>query len=127
MQEFGSEGSAADRAQAAAVLHSFLDARAERKWAVACRYLSSTVLHAMVGSSATHSCPLTLGALTAGVPTARLREAARADVGSLRRQGGRGFLLYRGAPSGTVYAISMSRDADVWKVASLGAVPLNSG
>jgi hypothetical protein len=54
-----------------------------------------------------------------------LAKAAKADVGSLRIEGDRAFIVYRGAPKGTFYAISMSKEGGSWKVASLAGTPLN--
>jgi len=45
------------------------------------------------------------------------------DAGSLRREGDRGFLLYRDG-EGTVYAINMA-DEDGWKAGALAGVPLS--
>ncbi len=109
-------------------LHGFLDARAERNWAAACGYLSQGATQGFgsaVTGSAGSSCAATLAALTGKVPTSTLREAAVADVGSLRVKGGQAFLIYSGAPKDTVYAISVSREGGAWKVASLSGVPLS--
>lgn len=128
VQEFGAEASESELQAAAGALHAFLDARAERNWAAACTYLSTETKQgfAQLGTSAKPaSCPTSLAALSGKVPSATLREAAIADVVSLRAEGNRGFLLYRGAPKGTLYAISMTKDQGSWRVASLAGTPLN--
>jgi hypothetical protein len=128
VQEFGSEGQQSELETAATALHGFVDARAERNWAAACNYLSKAAKQGFAPSSASSqppSCAATLAALSGKVPTATLREAAVADVGSLRREGESGFLIYRGAPSGTVYAISIAKQGGAWKIASLAGTPLN--
>ncbi len=131
VQEFGAEASESELQAAATALHGFLDARAERNWAAACAYLSKATkqgfaqLGAGGSGAAGRGCAAILGALSGRVPTSTLREAAAADVGSLRRQGDRGFLIFRGAPKGTIYAISVAREGDAWKVASLSGVPLS--
>jgi hypothetical protein len=128
VQEFGAEAPDSELDQAAAALHGFLDARAERNWAAACTYLSAQTKRAFVqlgGSTASQGCAAALSALSGDLPTATLREAAVADVGSLRRQATRGFLIYRGAPKGTVYAIPLAREGRAWKIASLAGTPLN--
>jgi hypothetical protein len=127
VQEFGEEASAAEFEQAARTLHGFLDARAERNWAAACDYLSQDAAQgagSAAADSAGSSCATALAALSGKVPSATLRETAVADVGSLRREGDHGFAIYRGA-GGTVYAISMGREGNTWKVASIAATPLS--
>lgn len=130
IQEFGSEARESEFHEAAAALHDFLDARAERNWAAACAHLARSIkqslwqLGARGGSSGGRSCASTLAALTGNLPAKSLREAAIANVGSLRAKGDRGFLIYRGA-GGTVYAISTSREGGRWKLASLAGVPLS--
>jgi hypothetical protein len=54
----------------------------------------------------------------------RLAQAAQADVGSLRIEGDRAFVIYRGV-HGTVFAISMQREGGAWEVASLSGTPLS--
>jgi hypothetical protein len=128
VQEFGAEADESELEAAATALHAFLDARAERNWAAACTYLSAETKHGFAQiTSASHpaGCATTLATLSGKVPTATLREAAIADVASLRSEGKRGFLIYRGAPEGTVYAISMAKERDRWKVASLAGISLN--
>lgn len=129
VQEFGSEASAAELRAAATALHGFLDARAQRRWEAACGYLTAGIRQ-QLRQLASHApeaggagCAHTLGALAAGVPPAALREAAAAEVGALRLQGSRGFLLYRDA-HGAAYAIQVTREGGVWKVAGLSGVPL---
>ncbi len=127
VQEFGEEASEAELRAAAAALHGFLEARAERRWAAACAQLSQEARRGLAGSPLGEpggGCAASLEALAGGLSGAALREAARVDVGSLRAAGGQGFLLYRGPPEGTVYAISMSEQGGAWKVASLAGIPL---
>jgi hypothetical protein len=127
VQEYGAEAPESELRQAAADLHGFLDARAERNWAAACAYLSAEAKRSFAGmpGAAAQGCAASLAALAGQISTSALREAAVADVGSLRAEGDQGFLLYRGAPKGTVYAIKMVREAGRWMVASLSGVPLN--
>jgi hypothetical protein len=68
-------------------------------------------------------CPQTLAALGMGSTQRALLEAAEADVGSLRAEGDRGFLLYYGA-RGAPYAMSMVKEGGAWKVSSLEGSPL---
>jgi hypothetical protein len=131
IQRFGQEAATAEREAAAAALHAFLDARAEADWATACRYAGADLLRSLrqavtsSGSQVRASCAVILRGLAAGVPPRSLREAAAADVGSLRVEGARGYLLYRGLPPETVYAFPMLREGDAWKVEALAGAPLN--
>jgi len=52
-----------------------------------------------------------------------LVEAARADVGSLRLEGRRGYLLYRGA-GGRPYVMPVLGEGGTWKVSGLDGSPL---
>lgn len=128
VQDFGEESGGSELEEAAAALHDFFAARAEEDWSAACARLSKTVTEQLeqLGSrskSANKSCPATLAALTPPLPPAVQRESTVVDAGSLRVEGERGFLIYRGAEQ-TVYAITMAREGEQWKVGSLAPVPL---
>lgn len=126
IQEFGTEAPEPQLRAAAAALHGFLDGRAERNWAAACNYLSAGVIESLQGLAGGpgEGCAPALAAFSSKVPTETLTEAAAADVGSLRSEGTRAFLIYRGA-HGVVYVIPMARRGSGWKVDSLTAVPLS--
>jgi hypothetical protein len=51
-------------------------------------------------------------------------EAQKADVGSLRTEGDRAFVIYQGI-GGTILAMPMANEEGAWKVASLAGTPLN--
>lgn len=129
VQDYGQEASQAELEEAAAALHGFLDARAQGNWAAACGYLSAGARQSMVKliSKAAHrqdlGCATVLAALSEEVPRANLREAAIADVGSLREEGDHAFLIYRGA-KGLVFGISITREGDAWKLETLGGTPI---
>jgi hypothetical protein len=127
VQEYGTEAPESELRQAAAALHGFLDALARRNWAAACTYLSAGTRQssAQAAGGGVQGCATGLAVITGRIGTATLREAAVADVGSLRVQGDTGFLLYRGVPKGTIYAISVTREGARWKVASVSGLPLN--
>jgi hypothetical protein len=130
IQESGSEASSSERERAAAVLHGYLDSHAAGRWAAACHYLSALVI---VGLERTASlsrsdrrpkgCPKIFAALSEGLPQRVLREGAQADVGSLRINGDRAFILYHGA-RGRGYAMPMVEEGGEWKVAALAGVPV---
>lgn len=130
IQEFGREGGGSEFADAAAVLHSFLDARAAGRWEDACSYLAAQAVASLEqfaaansGETALDGCPQVLEALSSGAGTAGLRAAAKVDVGSLRVQGGRGFLLYHG-PQGVDFAMPVVLEGGEWKLSAPEATPL---
>ncbi|HEX5983976.1 MAG TPA: hypothetical protein VFY69_07205 [Solirubrobacterales bacterium] len=130
IQEFGAEGEASQLAGAAAVLHAYLDARAAGRWEDACSYLAAEVIAAIEQFSSAYGeerqiegCPDTLRALTSGAGAAGLRAAANVDVGSLRVQGERGFLLYHGAQD-LDYSMPVALEAGEWKLAAPEGTPL---
>jgi len=140
VQEFGAEADEAERDDAATALHNFLDARAQETWEAACSYLSSDVRESLESFAVkareaaakqdsaerfdATSCASILRRLTnrAALPELR-KEAALADVGSLRIGGDRAFVIYTGL-GGTIMAIPVVNE-DGWKVASLAGTPLN--
>lgn len=141
VQEFGAEADSSELDAAATVLHNFLDARAQRAWASACSYLSNNVRDSLElvarraqraaaeqgvgGQQEPTTCANVLRNLTPPVVLPELRrEAALADVGSLRVEDGRAFVIYTGLEN-IVYAVPMANEGGSWKVASIGGSPLN--
>ncbi|MEX2448263.1 MAG: hypothetical protein WD404_05900 [Solirubrobacterales bacterium] len=130
IQEFGSEASESEFDEAAAAVHGFFDARAGGDWATACSFLAGDVadsLKQLTGNSKAlqgQGCAGILEALSRGVPKSALRAAAVADIGSLRVEGDRAFVIYRGTQD-TVFAIAVKKEDGRWKVASLAGTPLS--
>lgn len=130
VQEFGDEAEETEREEAATALHAFLDARAAGDWETTCRYLSSNVLESLERFATQakqlrgKECPELLGAVSGPATEDARREAAIADVGAMRVEGDRAYVLYHGAAK-TDYAIPMAREEDGWKVDALGGVPLS--
>jgi hypothetical protein len=129
VQEFGAEAGRSELARAGAALHGFLDARAAGEWSKACTYLTKSAIAgfeqlAARSKQGPEGCGAVMKALSGGVPKSSLEEAAQADVGALRTEGSRAFLLYHGA-HGTDYAISMAKEGGAWKVGALAGVPLS--
>jgi hypothetical protein len=130
VQEFGQEADDSERDEAATALHNFLDARAAEDWESACSFLAEEVreslekLAAQADQAEDISCAGILAKLTnrAALPALR-SEAARADVGSLRIEGDRAFILYRSGD--TVFTVPMANEDGSWKVASFAGTPLN--
>lgn len=131
VQEFGAEADTAEFDQAAATLHNFLDARAAGAWASTCRYMASSVVDSLQ-ELATQSqqmkgsaCASILAKLTNPAAKDLLREEAeQADVASLRIEGERAFVIFRG-PEDEVLAMPMAREDGAWKVAALASTPLS--
>jgi hypothetical protein len=139
VQEFGTEADAAEREAAAAAVHNFLDARAQEAWGAACSYISSEVRESLEtfatkarqaaenqGKSVPEEtgCETILAALTNPAVLPELRkEAAAADVRSLRVEGDRAFVLYTDAKDAVVAIPVVKEDGD-WKVGSLAGTPI---
>lgn len=127
--DFGEEGSEEELEEGTAAVEGFLNAEAEEDWPRVCAELSHSMLskieHLAISGTELEdrSCASFLEAF-ARIPAKELRESKVVDTGSLRHQGQRGFLIYYGADD-VVYAISLSREDDTWKVASLSPDRLN--
>jgi hypothetical protein len=131
VQEFGGEADTSERDAAAVVLHNFLDARAEGNWAAACEYMSKATiksfesLAAQAKGTEETSCGAILESLINPAAKHSMKEeASQTDVGSLRVEGERAFLIYT-ALGGTVFAMPMANEGGDWKVASLAGTPLS--
>ena len=130
VQEFGDEADETELEEAAAALHAFLDARAEGDWETTCAYLSANVLDSLARFATQakqlrdKECPELLAAVSGPATEDARREAAIADVGAMRIEGDRAYVLYHGAAK-TDYAIPMAKEEDGWTVDSLGGVPLS--
>lgn len=131
VQDFGEEADTSERDAAAEALHNFLDARAEGDWAAACDYMSKGVIEPLerLATQARQiedkSCGGVLEKLTNPAAKQEMKaEAEQADVGSLRMEGDRAFIIYTGA-EGAILAMPMADEGGAWKVASLAGTPLN--
>ncbi len=130
IQTFGEEAGESERHAAAVVLHAFLQTRGKEQWEAVCSYLSASVhdqlrqLAPKVKDLQGDSCEETLAAISLPLSGAAQAEFMEADVGSLRVEGDRAFLLYRGVGD-TIYAMTMAKEAGAWKVAALTPVPLS--
>jgi len=131
VQAYGTEADSGQRREAAAVLHAFLDAEAARDWAAACAYISVGAVAALeqipkfADQPEVSGCPEILGALSAEAPQGPLVEGAAADVGALRIEDDRGFILLHG-PRGDDFVMPMVREDGRWKVGTLEPIPLGA-
>lgn len=130
IQEYGVEGGASERESAAAVLHAYLDSRAQGRWEEACSYLAAETVAGIeqfaanyAGDKPIDGCPDILAMLAEGMGEEALRAAARIDVGSLRTQGDGGFLLYHG-PGALDYAIPVVQEDGAWRLSAPDGSPL---
>jgi len=131
VQDFGEEAGAEEFDAAAVALHNFLDARAEGNWAAACDYMSNSIVESFEKLAVQAkqidetSCAGILENLTNPAAKKSMKaEAAKADVGSLRVEGDRSFVIYTGTGN-TILAMPMADEDGDWKVASLAGTPLN--
>lgn len=131
VQEFGAEADASEFDAAAVALHNFLDARAEGNWEAACDYMAKAVIESFEELAAqakqveVTGCGEILEKLTNPAAKQSMKaEAAKANVGSLRIEDERAFVIYTGI-DGTILAIPMANEDGTWKVASLSGTPLS--
>lgn len=130
IQDFGEEGDEAELQQAAEALHAFYVARAAEDWEAACSHLAAQLVKQFEQLAARSpqlkgaSCPTVLKAFTRPLPPSVVRETTQIDAASLRHEGERAFLIYKGG-EGTVYAIPMQHEDGSWKVAGLAGTPLS--
>jgi hypothetical protein len=64
-----------------------------------------------------------MAAFAEGVPPSALAAEAQVEVLSLRVEGDRAFLVYKG-PGDAVAAIPMAKEDGAWKVGAMAATPL---
>lgn len=129
IQEFGEESAESELQEAAEALHGFYVARATEDWSAACGHLEKSMaaqleqLAAQSQQLKGKGCAAALQAFTRPLPASVRRETTLVDAASLRRDGERAFLIYRGAER-TVYAMPMQEEGGSWKVGLLSASPL---
>ena len=130
IQDFGEESEESELEDAAEVLHGYLVARAEQDWAAACSKLSKALVTQLESFAsrtkqlAGSGCADVLGAWTPPLPVEVREESTIVDAGSLRLEGERAFLIYRGAKE-NLFAMPMAAEDDGWKVAALAPAPLS--
>jgi hypothetical protein len=126
VQNFGAEASDSARKKAALTLWGYLDARADASWGKACSYLSAATQRTLQNSALARgrACPQILGAYLGELSPANKAQWTTADVGSLRVDGSKGFLLYHGGGK-TNYFMQMVEEGGTWKAAGVAPVPLS--
>jgi hypothetical protein len=122
--KFGQEADADEREAASKVLEENLQARAAGDWAAQCASLSATAIKNNEASAALEgvqgSCAKNLESQAQPLSeTKAIRtNTMTGPIAALRVKGNKAFALYHGA-KGMDYAMSMEKEGDEWKVASL--------
>ncbi len=118
IQTWGLEASASQRAQAAAAVQAYLDARAARDWAKVCFLLAVKPRREQErfgGGGA--SCAKAMASFAANASTTVLREEAEVHVLSFRVGKKYAFLIYR-RPDG-IFATALTHEGGSWKLISV--------
>lgn len=129
IQNYGEEDES-ELQGAAEALHGFYLARTEEDWGKACSYLANSMVKQFEELASRSpqlkgkGCPAILHAFTRPLPASMERETTLIDAISLRREGERAFLIYRGAEH-KVYAVPMVQEGGAWKVGGLAGTPLD--
>jgi hypothetical protein len=127
IQDSGREADRAELRLAALAAHDYFAALAQEEWSEACGRLAPATAEAasrLAASPKASGCGAALAVLFSPVTAAEGREATVVDAASLRRKGGHGFLLYRGA-KGKPYFISLDLLHGKWAVSSLSPTGLH--
>jgi hypothetical protein len=131
IEEYGRNGTKAELKQAAATVHAYLVARADRDWSKACT-LAGGILRRRVaaiveltGMAAGRSCAERMGRLARGEPDiAQTRyEATKVDAAAIRVDGDTGFIFFNAGGAGR--KLILSREHGRWKVGGLLPTPLH--
>jgi len=127
-QLYGHEGTPAERRQASEVVERWTRARAAKKWAQDCSYLSRTYKHSLVKKDAfvvtngrVKTCPAALryfGPQASGTVGYNMA----GPVASLRVGEGTAYAQYHGR-GGTDWIVPMEREGGEWKVALSAPLP----
>ncbi|MGN6816978.1 MAG: hypothetical protein ACTHK3_12990 [Solirubrobacterales bacterium] len=130
IQDYGAEAADSELRQAAEATHSFLVAHVRGEWARACGLLAASEQESIRKAAARYpqlhgeGCAAGLAAFAPRPSGSEAREITRVDAASLRHEGEQAFLLYVGAPEGTVYAMPLRLEGGAWKPAALSGAAL---
>ncbi len=129
IQEYGSEGTSADRADATEAVLALFRAMESGDWAEVCaNYLSAAnleqikVLAEKSKEGAGKGCAELIGGFTQDIP-GRSPDSPKDAVASMRIEDGVGFAIYRGRDD-KGYAIPLKLEDGVWKLTALAPTPL---
>jgi hypothetical protein len=124
IQEFGEEGSAAERRAASTVVVAFVRARAAGDWETVCAHMSATTLQPVEKMAQSipqykgKGCAEILVLLTGEAPESFRASSIKGGIDSLRVKGDRAFALYRGT-DGENYWVPLIKEGGQWKVGLL--------
>jgi hypothetical protein len=133
LQTFGRESTETEFREAADALHGYLDARVVGNWAAACQYLAhsfadvyletETPLESSLGAvkESGRGCAAALWYRFRKIPIDVLEAEADVDVGSLRIEGDKGYLLFHGSDE-TNRSIGVTKEDDRWKLSTIDSV-----
>ncbi len=111
--------------EAAEAVHGFYVARASDEWDAACSQVAQPMLEKLEGLAAqteVKGCPEFLESFTTPMSNAAWREVTVMDAESLRSEGGRATLVYRGT-GGETYSMPLREEGGEWKLEALQAAP----
>lgn len=128
IQDSGKEADPETFSVVAAVVHAFLDAQAANDHAELCNYLSSGLIAELLkmaeqSDSIPQECAAVIDVLMVPLNAKAGRRLATADIGSVRVDGDRAFVLYWGAGKERL-VLPIVRENGQWRIAALGASPL---
>jgi len=130
VQGYGEEAGEPELLQAAEATHSLFVASVRGEWARACDLLAARQRKSLERFAAQapqargEGCAAGLAAVTRPVPASLAREITQVDAVALRHEGEQAFLVYVGAPEGTVYAMPLRLEGGVWKPAAIAGSAL---
>jgi hypothetical protein len=125
VQDYGAEAALSELRQAAAATHSFFVARVRGEWARACGLLAAAERESFEKLATQNpqlrgkGCAAALAAFAPPPSGSEARELTQVDAASLRQEGQQAFLIYVGAPEGTVYAMPLHLEDGGWRPAAI--------
>lgn len=119
IQTYGKEADVGERQAASRVLETFMAARGERDWEVACAELSVEAFEPLEKLTAPGSgCVGTMAAVSKKLEPSAWENTMTGPIAALRQEDERAFALYHGTAD-TDYFIQMTYEGGDWKVAAL--------
>jgi hypothetical protein len=125
VQDYGEEAGESELRQAAKATHSLFVASVRGESARACSLLAADEQKSLEQLAAQSpqlrgkGCAAALAAVTQTASGSPAREITQVDAVSLRHEGEQAFLIYVGAPEGTVYAMPLRLEVGLWKPAAI--------